>query len=173
MKVLGITFFFSNWIIKTKKHSYAFDNIFSLIFQAFLTSSDNHCYASQYWRNFGQIKEEIGNQNSVVTSKQDRICKQSQVEAVSSVEKQTNLLLSKRFVNMEKNCWPNTQYSRRVSWKGGYLWQGLKWLKSKFLTISKKLVVKYLHTTLRYAIILKRIITWWYLNFHVVKTVSR
>ena len=37
----------------------------------------------------------------------------SQLESENVIVKQANSLLSKRFVDMERQCWANTQYSRR------------------------------------------------------------
>ena len=37
----------------------------------------------------------------------------SQLESENVVVKQANFLLSKRLVDMERQCWANTQYSRR------------------------------------------------------------
>ena len=37
----------------------------------------------------------------------------SQLESENSIVKQTNSLLWKRLVDMERQCWANAQYSRR------------------------------------------------------------
>ena len=47
----------------------------------------------------------------------DQVCqlnqKFSQLESENSIMKQANSLLSKRLVDMERQCWANAQYSRR------------------------------------------------------------
>ena len=70
----------------------------------------------------------------------------SQIEVENSAVKQINSLLSKRLVDTERHCGKNGQYPRRECLlSGGY---------SKCLPFSKRLVVKYLHVTLRHAIVL-------------------
>ena len=83
-------------------------------------------HVNLYQRSFRQIKQKGANYYSAVTSKQGGICKQrncrsstpaesefSQLESENSIVKQANSLLSKRLVDMERQCWANTQYSRR------------------------------------------------------------
>ena len=59
-----------------------------------------------------QSKVESAN-NKILDQVRQSNQKFSQLEAENSVVKQANSLLSKRLVDMEKQCWTNAQYSKR------------------------------------------------------------
>ena len=64
----------------------------------------------------------------------------SQLESENSIVKQANSLLSKRLVNMERQCWANAQYSRRECLEVVGIPDSIqnKKLEDKVLTIFKK-----------------------------------
>ena len=76
----------------------------------------------------------------------------SQLKAKYSVVKQANSLLSKRLVDMERQCWANAQ------WVFLTVFRITNW-KTKCLPFSKRLVVKYLHVTLTHTIVSERTMT--------------
>ena len=65
----------------------------------------------------------------------------NQLEAENSVVKQANSLLSKRLVDMERQCWANVQYSRRECFKVVDIPDSVQnnELEDKVLTIFKKI----------------------------------
>ena len=111
-------------------------------------------HVNLYQRSFRQIKQKGANYYSAVTSKQGGICKQrncrsstpaesefSQLESENSIVKQANSLLSKRLVNMERQCWANAQYSRRECLEVVGIPDSVQnnELEDKVLTIFKKI----------------------------------
>ena len=78
----------------------------------------------------------------------------SQLESENSIVNQANSLLSKRLVNMERQCWANAQYSRRKCLEVMGIPDSVQnnELEDKVLNIFKKIA-------LRHTIVSKRTMT--------------
>ena len=78
----------------------------------------------------------------------------SQLESENSIVNQANSLLSKRLVNMERQCWANAQYSRRKCLEVMGVPDSVQnnELEDKVLNIFKKIA-------LRHTIVSKRTMT--------------
>ena len=87
-----------------------------------------------------QSKVESAN-NEILDQVRQLNQKFSQLEAKYSVVKQGNSLLSKRFVDMERQCWGNAQYSRRECLEVVGILDSVQnnKLEDKVLTIFKKI----------------------------------
>ena len=103
-----------------------------------------------------QNKVEFAN-NEILDQLRQLNQKFSQLEAENSAVKQANSLLSKRLVEMERQCWANAQYYRGECLEVVGIPHSVQnnELEDKVLTIFKK-IVKYIHVTLRHAIVSKR-----------------
>ena len=87
-----------------------------------------------------QSKVESAN-NEILDQVRQLNQKFSQLESENSILKQANSLLSKRLVDMERQCWANTQYSRRECLEVVGIPDSVQnnELEDKVLTIFKKI----------------------------------
>ena len=87
-----------------------------------------------------QSKVESAN-NEILDQVRQLNQKFSQLKAENNVVKQANSLLSKRLVDMERQCWANAQYSRRKCIEVVSVPDSVhnKELEDKVLTILKKI----------------------------------
>ena len=100
-----------------------------------------------------QSKVESAN-NEILDQVRQLNQKFSQLESENSIVKQANSLLSKRLVNMERQCWANAQYSRRKCLEVMGIPDSVQnnELEDKVLNIFKKIA-------LRHTIVSKRTMT--------------
>ena len=87
-----------------------------------------------------QSKVESAN-NEIIDQVRQLNEKFSQLESENSIVKQANLSLSKRLVNMKRQCWANAQYSRRECLEVVGIPDSVQnnELEDKVLTILKKI----------------------------------
>ena len=146
-----------------------FDEIIRSNFSTFVTESGSHRYFAMSY-----TEEVLGNLNKreltgmVIplqgkeTKKHDLILEEirklndkfSQFESENAVIKQADSLLSKRLVDIERQCWANAQYSRRECIEMMGISNSVKnnELEDKVLPVFTKLDVNFLLATLTHVI---------------------